>query len=82
MSYSMWSAVSDAETNSAFLYLNGSRLDETYHSTFSGNEWVRSTSGRVLTLEASTGDQIEFRATVMDGDFRRLHFCAEFIPKM
>ena len=68
--------------NDCYLYLNGDQLDETRHGTYSESGEVRSTGGRVVTLEASAGDKIEIRAITMDGSYWRILYCAEYIHKM
>ena len=57
----MRSDVGSGESNEASLYINGNKLEESYHFTSSSSGVVRSTSGRVVTLEASAGDKIEIR---------------------
>ena len=82
LTYSMYSRVDSGDSNYCFLYLNGEQLTETYHWTSSETGLVRSTGGRVVTVEASAGDRIEIRATVMDGFYISILYCAEYIPKM
>ena len=82
MSYSLDSRVFSDEGNINYLYINGNQLPETLHDTSSASGVVRSTGGRVVTLEASAGDKIEIRVTDMNGSYYHIHFCAEFIPKM
>ena len=82
LSYSMRSLVDGGDDNSCYLYLNGEQLDETEHDTYSKTDVVGSTGGRVVTVEASAGDKIEIRATVMDGNYFYILYCAEYIPKM
>jgi len=82
LSYNMESRVpgGPGEWNTAYLYLNDQQLPETDHYSQSGA--VSSTGGRVVTLEASAGDEIEIRTTSMDGSYGQILYCAEFIPKM
>ena len=82
LTYSMQSTVYSGNNNICYLYLNGEKLDETRHNTYSQSGRVHSTSGRVVTLEASAGDKIEIRATRMDYVYNDILYCAEFIPKM
>ena len=82
LSFSMYAQVDSGDYNWAYLYLNGEKLTETYHKTYSGSGEVHSTGGRVLTVEASAGDKIEIRATDMDRDSDNILYCAEYIPKM
>ena len=83
ISYSMFSWVDSGEQNDANLYINGQQLsDETFHRTYSESGLVVSTSGRVVTVEASAGDEIEIRTTTMLGDYYRILYCAEYIAKM
>ena len=82
MSYSLRSSVHIKEGNTAWLFLNGNQLDETEHNAYSTSGTVSSTGGRVVTLEASAGDQIEIRVTAMDGSFKNIYVCAEYITKM
>ena len=82
LSYSMQSWVDSGEENWAHLYINGDQLQGPDHDTSSGNGWVRSTGGRLVTLEASAGDTIEIRTTNMGGYYYYVYFCAEYIPKM
>ena len=70
------------EANYCFLYINGEALDESDHYTHSNSSVVRSTSGRVVTREASARDNIEVRATRVDGYYFQILYCAEYIPKM
>ena len=74
----MRSYVDSRQYNRAFLYKNNHELKETKHETYSGNGAVRSTSGRVVTLEASVGDKIVINATKMDGTYLYIDFCAEY----
>ena len=82
VSYSLRSSVGSKKGNYAYLYMNRNQLTETLHNTYSESGQVYSTGGRVWTLEASAGDKIELRADNMGGDYYRIIFCAEFIPKM
>ena len=82
MSFSMYSQVESGDANYCFLYINGIRLWETSHRTYSETGVMRSTGGRVVTVEASAGDRIEIRADGMDDDYYEILYCAEFIPKM
>ena len=72
------------ERNNVHLYLNGEMLTETEHDTFSESGLVNSTGGRVWTMDASAGDEIDIRADTMDGQsqYWRILFCTEFVPKM
>ena len=79
LTFSLTSVVDSAETNFCYLYINGNQLGKTYHGTHSTNGKVDSTGGRVVTLEASTGDTIELKADRMDGKFWRINFCAEYM---
>ena len=82
VTYSIESQVYSGNDNWAYLYINGDRLDETKHVTYSDSGEVISTGGRVWTLEASAGDRIEIRTTYMEGIYNEILYCAEFIPKM
>jgi len=82
LTYSLESRVESGDYNICYLYLNGDRLDETEHETYSGSGVVWSTSGRVVTVEASAGDKIEIRTIRIDGNYYRILYCAEYIPKM
>ena len=82
LTYSMWSWVDSGDENYCWLYLNGQRLTETRHKTYTSSGEVQSTGGRVVTVEASAGDKIEIRADGMDDDYYEILYCAEFIPKM
>ena len=82
LSYSMRSAVESGEYNLCYLFINGNLLLFTEHYTYSENGNMGSTGGRVVTLEASAGDEIEVRTTHIGGDYLTISFCAEFIPKM
>ena len=81
----MFSRVYSGDSNQSYLYINGNRLDVSLHKTTSDDgegRQVETTSGRMVTLEASAGDKIEVRAYIMDNDYYQIIFCAEFIPKM
>ena len=82
MTFSLESLVHSGFGNDAYLYINGEQLVETQHYTYSESGEVTSTGSRVVTKEASAGDQIEIRTTRMDGTLYRILYCAEFIPKM
>ena len=82
LSYSLRSSVYSGDTNYCYLYLNGDRLDETEHDTYSSSGQVSSTSGRVVTVEATAGDKIEVRADRMDGIYYEILYCAEYIARM
>ena len=82
LTYSLTSIVHNGEVNYCFLYLNGEELFETKHDTYSASGQVTSTSGRVMTVEASAGDKIEIRTTRMDGAYYDTLYCAKYIPKM
>ena len=77
----MESRVDGGNHNYCYLYINGEQQPET-SQTYSESRVVTSTGGRVVTLEASAGDQIEIRAPQMDGIYRYVLYCAEYIPKM
>ena len=83
MSYSMDSKV-DSALNEANLHINGVELVESGHWTSSESGLVRSTGGRVLTLDVSAGDKIDLRADQMssNGNFWYILYCAEYITKM
>ena len=72
------------EDNRAYLFINGQVLWETEHNTYSESGGVRSTGGRVVTLEASAGDKIEIRTDRMDYGYGLydILYCVEYIPKM
>jgi len=80
LSFSMWSLVGSGDFNYCYLFINGEALID--HNTYSQSGAVSSTSGRVVTLEASAGDNIEIRTTEMTGTYWDILYCAEFIPKM
>ena len=82
MTYSLYSHVDSGDENRCYLFLNGQELHETEHSTWSTSGTVGSTGGRVLTMEASAGDQIEIRTDIMDGYYYHILYCAEYVPKM
>ena len=84
LTYSLYSQGASVDYNVCFLYINGDQLDETRHVTYSESGIMISTSGRVVTLEASAGDKIEIRATTMEGSYGYYYilYCAEYIPKM
>jgi len=83
VSYSVQSKVYSGEENYARLFLKGHLLGpETQFYTFSESGAVYITGGRVVTLEANAGDTIHFGATKMDGEFRLIDYCAEYITKM
>ena len=82
VTYSLMSRMHSGDYNNAYLFINGDQLTETQHYTYSGSGVVDSTGGRVVTLEASAGDKIEIRAPQMDGIYRYVLYCAEYIPKM
>ena len=84
LTYSLQSQVDSGDQNFLRLTLNGRLLGpETQHHTYNtGSGEVISTGGRVVTLEASAGDMIEIRAPQMDGIYRYVLYCAEYIPKM
>ena len=83
VTFSMRSVVNSGDGNFCYLYINGARLYETQHYTYSESDGeMVSTGGRVVTLEASAGDNIEIRATRMDGIYYEILYCAEYIPKM
>ena len=82
LTFSLMSRAESGNYNYCDLYKNGNRLDETIHETYSGYGRVQSTSGRVVTLEASAGDRIEIRPYEMYGEYWYTYFCAEFIQKM
>ena len=82
LTYSMVSWVESGGYNICYLYLNGDRLPETIHYTYSDSGELRSTGGRVGIVEASAGDKIKIRATYMEVIYRDILYCAEYIPKM
>ena len=82
VSFSMESDVDTFQVNEAYLHLNDGQLVETYHGTYSSSGYVSSTSGRLVTLEASAWDSITLRSTKMDYGFYYINFCAEYNPKM
>ena len=88
VTYSLQSMVYGNNQNVAYLHLNGVKVPESVHSTYSGpgelERWsgaqVVSTGGREVTREVSTGDTFELRTEVLDGHYYRINFCAEYIP--
>ena len=78
----MYSQVGSKDENRAYLYINDGAVAESGHRTFSETGMVRSTGGREVTREVSQGDKIELRATLMEGYYYGINFCAEYIPKM
>ena len=83
MTFSMVSVVESGQYNWAFLYINGDHVTESQHTTHhSESGKVVSSGGREVTREVSQGDTIELRAISMDGFSLRIHFCAEYVPKM
>ena len=78
----MESYVDSGESNYAFLSLNGDQQYETSHYTGSDGGNVRSTGGRVDTLEISAGDQIDVRTSGVGGTYYHILYCAEYISKM
>ena len=82
ISFSLTSNVHSGQQNYAFLYFNGDQLDETEHHIGTEVGDVDSTGGRVIILEASAGDSINLRATLVQRELWRINFCAEFIPRI
>ena len=82
VTYSMKSGVRDGHGNWAYLFINDGRVEHSEHWTDSSSATVQSTSGRQVYVEATQGDNIELRATIMEDDYYRIYFCAEYIPKM
>ena len=82
LTYSLYSWVNSGEVNYCYLFLNGEALPETDHTTSSETGQVRSTGGRVVTLEASAGDKIDIRTDRMDRYYYDILYCAEYLPKM
>ena len=82
VTYSMESFVESGDDNIAYLYLNGDQMNESYHQTYSESGTVISTSGRVVTMEANEGDNIELRTTSMDDTYYYIIYCADYVPKM
>ena len=79
VSYSLTSVVYSGKSNNVYLHLNDDQLPETRHTTYSDRDQVQSTSGLVVTLEASAGDTIELRTSKMDHQFYRINFCVEYV---
>lgn len=76
----MQSLVASGEKNFARLFLNGGMLGpETQHQTYSESGTVVSTSGRLVTMEATSGDTIYLKPTRMDGQYWQIYYCAEYI---
>ena len=83
LTLSLMSWVDLGEYNFCYLYINGDRLDILWmHYTASSYGLVQSTGGRMLTVEASTGDKLEIRIDRIDGRYYNIQYCAEFIPKL
>ena len=82
VTYSLYSRVNSGDINSAYLYTNGDQVAESQHWTNSETGEVWSTGGREVTREFSQGDKIDLRTTSMDGEYWRINFCAEYVPKM
>ena len=78
----MYSRMESKDDNICYLSINDEALDETRHYTYSESGVALSTGGRVVTLEANAGDQIEIRTAKMEGRYNYINFCAEYIPKM
>ena len=79
MTTNLISNVDSWEYNFAYLFHNGNKLYNSQLGTSSGSGEMYFTGGRVVTLEASAGDTIEIRTTMMDGSYYRISFCVEYI---
>ena len=82
MSFSLVAQVYSGQSETAHLFLNGERLTRTEHTTYSAGGEVKSTGGRVETLEAHAGDTVEIRAAAIDNFNYQISFCGEYIPKV
>ena len=82
VTFNMESRVESENYNISHLYLNGYKLEGTMHKTYSKSGEVKSTSGRVVTIEASAGDTIELRTDPNQGSYYYINFCAEYITKI
>ena len=82
VNFNLLSFVESSEWNWVSLYLNVGRIKGTKHETSSPSGLVRSTSGRVVTVEASAGDSIELKAEKMEGSYYFINFCVDYIAKM
>ena len=80
MSYSMRTYVTSGDWNTAAIYFNGNRLMETYHQSYSGLYKKYSTGGRETFLEARAGNTIYLGIDEVEGSFRYITFCVEYIP--
>ena len=84
----MESRVSEGDYNFVWLSINGNLLQESrsetmlvkYNSVDFGA--AGSTGGRMVTVQANTGDQIELRATKLDGAYYKVLYCLEYLPKI
>ena len=79
ISFSLYSYLGSHAANYAFLYLNGTQLEETRHDTYNQVGQVVTTGGRSLILEVSAGDNITLGTSDMYGVYFRIHFCADYI---
>ena len=68
--------------NFAWFLINGNPVLESNHATSINDGYMQSTSGRVVTREASAEAEIAVSSPRMDGSYANIIYCAEFIPKM
>ena len=58
------------------------KLSETEHNTYSQRYKKYSTGGRETTRNLEAGNSIYLKAVRLDGDYRYITFCVDYIPKI
>ena len=75
VSFSLFSDTNTNWWNIAYIKINGNRMPETRHDTYSGMHTVYSSSGREWFFEARSGDTISLEITKGGGYYGTVNFC-------
>ena len=80
VSFSLGSGVHTGDTNYAYLYYNGQRMEETlYQTNYGGSDKMWSTGGREVMVRAQQGDTLHLGASLVGYKFYKIISCFQFI---
>ena len=80
VSYSIKSQQHSGETNTAFLYLNDQRIEESYHFTsYYGQVYVESLGSRTLYMRLQEADTLSLATGKIGWGFYDINLCLQLV---